>query len=264
MAKDRSKTAETEGSAAELAHKIWLAGVGAYGKAYDTAMASAHVINQQSAEMFDELVARGAEIENDVRSRLTADTRLNKASERVSKAVDTAREFQVHALDRFEARMERMRDLLGLKGGDTPHSYFARRVEKLEDEVSAVAAKARSRTADVDLKKRIARLTAEIEAVAGETGADLAKTARKARRKTVKAVKAAMAEPEGADDLTKISGIGIAMASKLGAEGIVRYSEIAALTKAEAEALDAKIGARGRVLRDNWVKQAKTLMGKKA
>lgn len=132
MAKVRSKTAETEASAAELAHKIWLAGVGAYGKAYDTAVASAHVINQQSAEMFDELVSRGAEIENDVRSRLTADTRLNKASERVSKAVDTAREFQVQALDRFDARMERMRDLLGLKGGDTPRGYFSRRVENLK------------------------------------------------------------------------------------------------------------------------------------
>ncbi len=262
MAKTRTKSTETEVSATELAHKIWLAGVGAYGKAYDTARASAQVLNQQSAEMFEDLVQRGAEIEGDVRARLTADARLNKAGERVSKAVDTAREMQMQALDRFEARMERMRDLLGLTGVDTTRGHFTRRIEKLEDEVSSVAAKARRRSADLDLKNRIARLTAEIEAVAGEAGTDLAKTARKASRKTVKAVKAAVAKPEGADDLTMISGVGIAMASKLSAEGVVRYSQIAALTKAEAEALDQKIGARGRILRDNWVKQAKALMAK--
>ena len=54
------KTAKAiEAQSVEMAHKIWLAGVGAYGKAYDTALANANTFNKQSTELFDELVKRG-------------------------------------------------------------------------------------------------------------------------------------------------------------------------------------------------------------
>ena len=38
-----------------------------------------------------------------------------------------------------------------------------------------------------------------------------------------------------------------------------RFLICSGLKKAELEALDAEIGARGRVLRDEWAKQAKKL-----
>ena len=104
-----------EAQSAEMAHKIWLAGVGAYGKAYDTALANAATFNKQSTELFDELVKRGEKIESDVKSRFAADERVTKATETVAKANAAARQFQAEAYDRFEARMERMRDLLGVK-----------------------------------------------------------------------------------------------------------------------------------------------------
>ncbi len=247
-----------EAQTGEMAHKIWLAGVGAYGKAYDAALAGASALNTQSADVFEDLVKRGTEIEDDMRARLAADERLSKAGERVAKVVDTARDMQAQARNQFEARMERMRDLLGVDRIGAVSEKIARRVDKLEDEVAGVAAKARSRVADVDLKARLARLTAEIEAVASEAGADVAKTARKAATKTRKAVKAAVA-PATADDLSQITGIGPAMTKKLAAAGVTRFAQIAAMKKAELEALDTLIGARGRVLRDNWAKQAKVL-----
>lgn len=268
MAKTTKTTARAKAEAAgkaieaqssEMAYKIWLAGVGAYGKAYDTALASATVVNKQSAEMFEDLVKRGAEIEGDVRARLAADTRLTKANERVAKAVETARDFQAKAQGQFEARMERMRDLLGVKGMDTARGAFARRVDKLEDDVASVSAKARAKAGDLHLKARLARLTAEIEAVAAETGADVAKTARRAAKRAGKVVKSVSAPIEGADDLTQIRGLGPAMAKKLNEAGITRFAQIAAMKKAELEALDAQIGARGRVLKGAWAKQAKTL-----
>ena len=252
-----------EAQSAELAHKIWLAGVGAYGKAYDTALANAATFNKQSTELFDELVKRGEAIESDVKSRFAADERMTKAAEAVSKANAAAREFQAEARDRFEARMERMRDLLGVKGLGLPGANLAAKLDKLEDEVAETVAKAKSRMANVDLKSRIARLTAEIEAVAGETGADFAKSAKKAASKMSKAMEAVVAAPEAADDLTAIKGLGASMVDKLKAEGITTFAQIAALKKAEAEALDAKIGARGRVIRNEWVKQAKALAKKK-
>ena len=251
-----------EAQSAEMAHKIWLAGVGAYGKAYDTALANAATFNKQSTELFDELVKRGETIEADVKARFVADERVTKAGAAVAKANAAAREFQAEAYDRFEARMERMRDLLGVKHFAVPGSKLASRLDKLEDEVAETVAKAKDRVGKADLKARIARLSAEIEAVAGETSADIAKTAKKAADRTSKAMKAAVAKEEEAgiaDDLSKITGVGPAMVKKLHAAGITTYAQIAVLKKAEAEALDAEIGARGRVIRDGWVKQAKAL-----
>ena len=62
------------------------------------------------------------------------------------------------------------------------------------------------------------------------------------------------------DDLTQLTGVGPAMKSKLEAAGIVSFAQIAALKKADIADLDAKIGARGRIARDNWVKQAKAMI----
>ncbi|KCZ84006.1 putative NADH dehydrogenase I chain E [Hyphomonas hirschiana VP5] len=260
-AKAKAAGKAIEAQSTEMAYKIWLAGVGAYGKAYDSALAGATVVNKQSAEVFEDLVKRGAEIEQDVRARLAGNEGFTKASGRMSKAVETARDFQSKAQGQFESRMDRMRDLLGVKGMGTAREAFARRVEKLEDEVATVSAKARTKANDLHLKERIARLTAEIESVATETGADVAKTAKRVATRASKAVKAAMEpiEAEVADDLSQINGVGPAMVKKLHAAGITRFAQIAAMKKAELEALDAEIGARGRVLRDEWAKQAKKL-----
>lgn len=289
MAKSKSKAKTTtrakaekvgkamEAHSADMAHKIWLAGVGAYGKAYDSALAGANVLNTQSADVFEDLVKRGAEIEGDVRSRLGGDERVLKASQKMAQAAAGAREFQVQARDQFEARMERMRDLLGVKGLGTKGEKIHKKLEKLEDEVSDLASKAKAFKGDVNLKARLSRLTAEIEAVAGETGAEVAKTAKKAAKKTSAAVKHAVApkadtkakakakakaKPEAAvaDDLSQITGVGPALVKKLKAEGITTFAQIAALKKADIDALDEKIGARGRITRNAWVKQAKALM----
>lgn len=249
---------QVEAQSTEMAYKIWLAGVGAYGKAYDTAVAGANVLNKQSAEVFEDLVKRGSEIEQDVRAKISADERMAGASKRVSKTIETVRDLQVQARDQFDARLDRMRDLLGVKNFGTVRETFARQVDRLEEEVASVTSKARAKVADADLKARIARLSAEIEEVAGETGAEVAKTAKKAAKKTTKAVKAAFAAPiESADDLTQADGIGPALAKKLNAEGITRFSQLASMKKAELEALDAKLGARGRVAKAGWSKLAK-------
>lgn len=251
-----------EAQSAEMAHKIWLAGVGAYGKAYDTALANASTFNKQSTELFEELVKRGEKIESDVKTRFGDDERVTKATKTVAKANAAARQFQAEAYDRFEARMERMRDLLGVKQISEQTSKLATKIDKLEDDVAETVANAKDRVSKVDLKARIARLSAEIEAVAGETGADIAKTAKKAAGKTTKAVKAAVAVPDTSDDLSLITGVGPATVKKLNDAGIYSFAQLAALKKADAEALDAKIGARGRLVRDEWVKQAKTLAKK--
>ncbi len=62
------------------------------------------------------------------------------------------------------------------------------------------------------------------------------------------------------DDLKKISGIGPVLEGKLHTMGITRYEQIAALTPEQIETIDAGLSIKGRIQRDNWVGQAKTLM----
>lgn len=59
------------------------------------------------------------------------------------------------------------------------------------------------------------------------------------------------------DDLTRMKGVGPRLADRLNAVGITRFAQLAALTPAEAEALDARLGDfQGRIHRDRWIEQA--------
>lgn len=72
--------------------------------------------------------------------------------------------------------------------------------------------------------------------------------------------KAAAAER---DDLKKISGIGPRLETVLNERGVSRYADLAGLSKAALNKLDAELGLEGRVIRDDWVGQAKALSGGK-
>ncbi|MGA2044255.1 MAG: 30S ribosomal protein S2 [Roseiarcus sp.] len=67
--------------------------------------------------------------------------------------------------------------------------------------------------------------------------------------------------PRGApDDLAKLTGVGPQIVKKLNDHGVFHYWQIGAMTKAEADKLDADLKFNGRIARDNWVDQAKTLI----
>ena len=64
---------------------------------------------------------------------------------------------------------------------------------------------------------------------------------------------------EGNDDLTKISGVGPVIVGKLEALGITTFEQIAAWKEADVEKFDAELNFKGRIDRDDWIKQAKEL-----
>jgi len=64
------------------------------------------------------------------------------------------------------------------------------------------------------------------------------------------------------DDLTLISGVGPKLKEKLYAAGITQFAQIAAWKAADIRAFDDKLSFKGRIKRDEWVKQAKALMKK--
>jgi poly(3-hydroxybutyrate) depolymerase len=63
-----------------------------------------------------------------------------------------------------------------------------------------------------------------------------------------------------ADDLKRIAGIGPKLEQELHGQGIFLYHQISELTDAQVDELDARLGARGRIRREDWVGQARRLV----
>jgi len=76
---------------------------------------------------------------------------------------------------------------------------------------------------------------------------------------------ASLTAPRGgtADDLKQINGVGPAMEKLLHRLGFYHFDQVAAWTPSEVTWVDENLeGFKGRVTRDNWVAQAKSLAGK--
>ncbi len=104
---------------------------------------------------------------------------------------------------------------------------------------------------------------AEKPAPAKKAEAKPAKAKKAGAKKPTKAEPAAVKfldAPEGtADDLKKISGVGPVLEKKLNKLGIYHYRQIAAFTPEQIVEVDDALSFKGRIERDNWVEQAKTL-----
>jgi NADH-quinone oxidoreductase subunit E len=62
-----------------------------------------------------------------------------------------------------------------------------------------------------------------------------------------------------ADDLKLISGVGPVLEGKLNALGITKWSQVAAFSETDIAKVDDALSFKGRITRDDWVKQAAAL-----
>lgn len=117
------------------------------------------------------------------------------------------------------------------------------------DEVASLA-----RTVEADVEK-IARDASVASARAAEALLDDVKAA------TENAMRAPVrkAKPARPDDLKAISGVGPKLEQVLNGFGIWTYGQVAALVNAEIAWLEDQLGFGGRIDRDGWVEQAKSL-----
>ena len=104
------------------------------------------------------------------------------------------------------------------------------------------------------LRREIAALRAQVERMgdAGATGGRGRRAAPAQDRLPIEDV---------VDDLTTIKGIGPKMAEKLYEQGIKNFANLAAMNVKFAEELDETLKTQGRILRDDWIGQAKKLLG---
>lgn len=86
------------------------------------------------------------------------------------------------------------------------------------------------------------------------------KAAAAARKQAAKAFKG-FKKPAGApDDLTKIKGVGEELIQRLEKIGVIRFEQIANWTDEDIANVDEVLSFKGRIEREDWVEQAKTLM----
>jgi poly(hydroxyalkanoate) granule-associated protein len=120
----------------DIARKIWLAGVGAYGRVLSETQDAVGKLAGSANEAFDQLVASGEEIEDTVRTRIAQ----SGASERVVSLVETVSrqaKAQREALeDRIGAVRKTVVDAL------SPYSIvsLSKAVEKLSAQVETLQA----------------------------------------------------------------------------------------------------------------------------
>lgn len=98
----------------------------------------------------------------------------------------------------------------------------------------------------------------EITAIGGKA------PAKKAAPKKAAAPKAApkkeAPKKSEKDDLTRISGVGPVIVGKLEALGITTFQQVADFSAADIERIDGELNFKGRIDRDEWVKQAKEFL----
>lgn len=136
---------------------------------------------------------------------------------------------------------------------------FKGRIERDEwvPQAKALAKATSTKAKPAAVKKAPAKKAAAVKS-ATATKSPAKKAAPKAPAKKA-APKAVAKKPSTPDDLKLIKGVGKLIQTKLAKEGITTFSQIAAWKKADVVEFDEKLSFKGRIDRDDWIKQAKVL-----
>ena len=113
------KIKETTTSAEEMARKIWLAGLGAYGKGYEEVKGRFESLSTDSNKFFDELVVKGEKLEVE-------------GKDKVKQVKD-----DVLAKTEIESRIETVRSKLGFSKTDNSNDT---KIEDLSSKIDALTA----------------------------------------------------------------------------------------------------------------------------
>ncbi|BDW99286.1 hypothetical protein [Maricaulis maris] len=109
--------------------------------------------------------------------------------------------------------------------------------------------------------KPAAKAKPKAKATSKSTAVAKPATSAKAAGAKTSSAKVAVAKPAAGEDLSVIKGLGPKAAASLKAGGITSVAQIAAWTEADIERWDVAINGRGRIVRDDWVGQAKSFAG---
>ncbi len=126
--KEAGVKSEKVEKAGELAKNIWLAGLGAYGKAFDVATNAGDTSGSDNESFFDGLVERGQELEKQAREQIS----------RPLPKPDLSKPKMA-----IEERIEKMRTYLGMGSGSSKDEE----IENLKRKVASLERKLKAKTA---------------------------------------------------------------------------------------------------------------------
>jgi hypothetical protein len=107
-----------------LAKKIWLAGLGAYGRSLDNVQTGYDKISGESLKVFEELVSKGEALQNET---------ANEVKDKVKGKVKEGK-------DRFEARAEELKTKLSITSGiNTKLDSLSKKIDQLSKKLTKKA-----------------------------------------------------------------------------------------------------------------------------
>jgi peptide/nickel transport system ATP-binding protein len=140
--------------------------------------------------------------------------------------------------------------LKDLGGGHMSLCWLAKRA------VSKAAAEAKAKDEAATFASRVRSAGVEAKFVKAPAATrTVAKMIKKADANKPKGIR----RPAKPDDLTLISGVGPVIQAKLHELNVFKFDQIAAWKKAERDWVDGFLDFKGRIEREDWVKQAKAL-----
>ena len=138
-AKKIAKTAaKTSTADTDIARKIWLAGVGAYGRMFTETQGAVEKLAAGANEAFDQLVARGEQVEDAVRDTIAKSPQGEKVVSMVGTATAKAQVFRDEQRAALDLRIDRVRKTVAETLAPVNLAALAQAVEKLATQVESL------------------------------------------------------------------------------------------------------------------------------
>jgi hypothetical protein len=129
---------------ADIARKIWLAGVGAYDRMYNETQGAAGKLAKSANETFHQLVAKGEEVEDSVRARLAASPQGEKVSAMMEAWTSRAQKLTEEQAAILGDRLGKVRKSVAQSLAPWNVAALGAAVDKLSGQVDALAKEVKS------------------------------------------------------------------------------------------------------------------------
>jgi DNA anti-recombination protein RmuC len=98
--------------AEDFARKIWLAGLGAYGKSIDEVQDRYEKISEDSSKLFNELVEKGEKLEDDTKSKLKEKTNIDARVSEVRSKLGLDKKSTEDKVEELSAKIDALTELV--------------------------------------------------------------------------------------------------------------------------------------------------------
>jgi|HubBroStandDraft_3_1064219.scaffolds.fasta_scaffold87345_2 poly(hydroxyalkanoate) granule-associated protein len=122
----------------DIARKIWLAGVGAYGRILSETQGAVEKLASTANETFDDLVAKGEEVEDKVRKSLAKSPQVEKVAQAVESATSKVTHFTEEQRAALETRLGKVRETVAETLAPWNLPAIGQALEKLTTQVEAL------------------------------------------------------------------------------------------------------------------------------